>query len=186
MQETFHDPDAGGDQLVLEAVDDTVTARPYLGWHELAHAGHQDILVMRAVEDADDARRWELAPDAPQEVVLALSRRGLGERVVAHAHRVDQAQNMLDGAPLTSGVHTLQHEQHAAPTAEMPLGVELRLQLGQGRLELAYRRLGVRLARAGEARRCLRGDTRNARRASGEAQQVTDSLRVPRSRCGHW
>src|SRR5699024_3972481 len=91
----------------------------------------EDILIVGAVEDADEPRRRQLLADAPQEVVLQLLRGRLLEGGDAHPLRVDLADHMAHDAALAGGVHALQHQQHAAPVTTTTSGEEPLLQLRQ-------------------------------------------------------
>ena len=84
------------------------------------HAHDQDLLVVRAVEDAD-APALGQAPDvAPQEVVVELLRRGLLERGHLAALRIDAGHDVLDRAVLAGRVHRLKDQQQGPAI----LGVE--------------------------------------------------------------
>src|SRR5215470_3064344 len=73
----------------------------------LMHAYDQDLLVVRAVENADMPTRGE-APDVPpEEIVIEIRCRGLLERENLAALRVETRHDMLDGAVLPCGVHDL-------------------------------------------------------------------------------
>ncbi len=85
-------------------------------------ADGDDLLVVRAVEDADLAAggQRELAP--PQPVVRQLHLARLLERGHPHALRVQAAHDVLDRAVLARGVHRLEdHEQRPAPLGVQPL-----------------------------------------------------------------
>ena len=87
-----------------------------------AHAHGDDVLVVGAVEDPDDAGVGEAPPDPPQEVVAALLGSRRAERGDAHALRVHLTDDVAHRASLAGGVEALQHEQHAPCTALAPLG----------------------------------------------------------------
>jgi hypothetical protein len=110
------------------------------------HPNHDHVLIVGAVEDADNSRRWQSPLHPPQEMMLALLAGRLLERVILHAHGIHEPEDMLDRGSLASGVHALEDEQQAAPATGMPLGVELLLQVRQVRTKVANRRCGVGLS----------------------------------------
>ena len=116
---------------------------------ELLDAHDEHVLVVRAVEDADLAALREHVVDAPEEVVRELGRaRGL-EAGDAHAHRVEAAERVLDGAVLARGVHALQHDEQCAPVlghqhrGELRHALEALRRLRARRLLVAEAELGV-------------------------------------------
>ena len=74
-------------ERLLEALDRAVAPRPGPPVGELQDADGHDVLVVRAVEDAEHARLRELAADAPQEVVRELLGRRALEGGDVHAAR---------------------------------------------------------------------------------------------------
>ncbi len=73
----------------------------------MVDAHHQHILVLRAIEDADDALGGRAFVDAPEEVVGELLGGGLLEAGDVTADRVHRRHDVLDGAVLARGVHAL-------------------------------------------------------------------------------
>lgn len=107
----------GVGQGLLEAVDLLVAPVDLGGGCEAPDAGDQDVLIVRAVEDAQFAGERERLLHAPQEGVCAFLGRGCLERRDPAAGRVEQADDVLDRAALAAGVHALEDEQDAAPVA---------------------------------------------------------------------
>ena len=95
--------------------------------------------------------------DAPEEVVGELGRVRRLEAGDAHAHRVEAAEAVLDGAVLARGVHALQHDEHGALVLGHQHRRELRHALGA--LGRAARARSPR--RAGRA--CASGGGRRGR-----------------------
>jgi hypothetical protein len=113
------------------------------------HAHHQDLLVIRAVEDADAAAFGQAARGPPEEVVVQLLRRGLLERIHLAPLGVDPGHHVFDHAVLARRVHGLEDQQDRP----LVLGVQLLLQiveLLQPLLEMALA-VFLRLEAAGEA-----------------------------------
>ncbi len=84
------------------------------------HAHDEDLLVVRAVEDADAPALRQALDVAPHEVVVEVLPRGLLEREHLAALRIDARHDVLDGAVLAGRVHRLKHEQQRPAV----LGVE--------------------------------------------------------------
>src|SRR5688572_3362899 len=72
MEEELEDRDSVLAEHALEVVDLLIPLRPHGAGNEIAHANHEHILVMRAVEDADGALRRSRVMDAPEIVVAQL------------------------------------------------------------------------------------------------------------------
>ena len=90
------------------------------------HAHDEDLLVVRAVEDADLAATRQGPGVAPEVVVVDLLGGGHLEGVHGDALRVDAAHDVADGAVLAGGVEGLEHDQDAVGV----LGGEASLILG--------------------------------------------------------
>ena len=84
------------------------------------HPDHQHVLVVRAVEDADEPFARGGPADAPEEIVGQLVDAGLLERGDLAALRIEALHHVADRAVLAGGVHALQHQQQRAAV----LGVE--------------------------------------------------------------
>ena len=76
-----------------------------------------DLLVVRAVEDADPAPLGSVLGDAPQEGVVELLGRRLLERDDLHALRVDARHDVLDRRVLAGRVHRLEDDQQRVGVA---------------------------------------------------------------------
>src|SRR5688572_9975267 len=131
-------------QHVLEVVDLVVAGRPDLLRHEAIYARHEDILVVRSVEDPDHPLRRHLAVDAPEEVVTQLQLRGLLEAGDGAPLWVHRGQHLADRAVLTGGVTALEHDEQRAA----PVGPEDALELRDARRLLCTETLELLLAPA--------------------------------------
>ena len=122
----------------LEGIDLVVALLDLILGRELAHPADQHVLVMRAVEDADEAaaRRGDMR--APEEIVRQFFLARLLERGDDDAERAGLLEDVLDGAVLAGGVDALQHHQQRA----LAFGVEPVLQLVDGRAVLDALLLG--------------------------------------------
>src|SRR6266536_3325804 len=138
VQEELPDDRAVPGQMALEGVDVVVPlfpdalryelAREHLRLEDLAvNADDEDFLIVRAVEDADDAPLRQVPGRAPEKIVVELLGRGFLEGVDLHALRVDTGQDVFDRSILARGVHPLEDEQKSPPV----LRGELVLQLQQ-------------------------------------------------------
>src|SRR5450759_4317868 len=116
-------------QRLFEPVDHGITALDRLGLGERVHACDQYVIVVGAVEDADDADVRQMLADPPQEAVTFFFRGGSLESGDLDPLRVEVADHVGDGAVLASRVHRLQHDQQRS----LVLRVEPLLELEQTR-----------------------------------------------------
>ena len=140
MEEELDDLRPGPVEVALEGVDVFVARLPEalvalsrrepLGLEPLGvHLECDDLLVVRAVEDADATAFGERVRDAPQEVVVEFLGRGLLERDHLDALRVDSRHHVLDRRVLAGRVHRLQDDEQRVPVArpqELLCGRQLR------------------------------------------------------------
>ena len=168
VQEALHDRRAVRRERLLEALDRAVAPRPGPPVGQLQDADGHDVLVVRAIEDAEHARLRELAADPPQEVVRELLGRRALEGGDVHAGGIDLPQDVADRPALPGRVHALQDEQHLPVAARAAVGVEPLLEVGELRAELRERVAALRLAaleagcRAGVDRREVQSGRRRA------------------------
>ena len=100
------------------------------------HPHDQHVLVVRAVEDADEALARRSAIDAPKEIVGKLFDAGLLERRHLAALRIEALHHVADRAVLAGRVHALQHQQQRAaafgvkPVAEVVELGDVLIELG--------------------------------------------------------
>ena len=74
-------------------------------------ARHEDLFVVRAVEDADPATLGKHPLAAPKEVMPELLGRGLREAADVDPLRVDPSHHLLYGAVFPGRVRPLEHEE---------------------------------------------------------------------------
>ena len=138
VEEDLHDRRALLDQHALPLAD---LPRPllhdFLG-REPEDVDRDDVLVVRAVEDADLPPLRRHGVHAPEVVVRKLGCRRRAERVHLDPLRVHAGEDAADDAVLASAVEPLEHEQQAA----LALGVESLLE----QLDLALELLGALVA----------------------------------------
>ena len=168
VQEALHDRRPVRRERLLEALDRAVAPRPGPPVGQLQDADGHDVLVVRAIEDAEHARLRELAADPPQEVVRELLGRRALEGGDVHAGGIDLPQDVADRPALAGRVHALQDEQHLPVAARAAVRVEPLLEVGELRAELRERVAALRLAaleagcRAGVDRREVQSGRRRA------------------------
>ena len=122
--------------ISLEVVDLVVARRPLFLAQQLVDARNEDVLVVRAVEDADHPARRNLRVDAPEKIVTRLD---VGRRLEARdgaALRIDRGEDFANRAVLAGGVAPLQNDEQRVAR----VGVEDALQLGDS-LDLLFGRL---------------------------------------------
>ena len=126
VKEELDDLRPGPGEVALEAVDVLIAFLPEVlvalaGREPLrleplgVHLECDDLLVVRAVEDADATAFGKRFRDAPEVVVVELLGRGLLERDHLHALRIDARHHVLDRRILAGGVHRLQDDEQRVP-----------------------------------------------------------------------
>ena len=111
VEQELEDDDVVRGQHGFERVDVGVAGRPHLLGHAAVYAGHQDVLVVRPVEDADHAEVRHLLVDAPEEIMVLLELGGRLEARHVAALWIDRAEHLANGAVLAGGIATLEHDQ---------------------------------------------------------------------------
>ena len=137
-------------QHLLEVVDLVVAGRPDLARDEAVDADHEDVLVVRAVEDPDLALARRVPVDPPQEVVAELLRGRDLERRDRAALRVECLHDLGDRAVLACGIDALEHDEDRVlrlrphPVLEAPQALHLVERRRHRRLlVVAERRAGI-------------------------------------------
>ena len=163
VEEELQDERAVADEVALELVDVVVSATPerfaaILAW-KLAQQfrmdpHHEDVLVVRAVEDPDPSPFRQGLHVAPEKVVIELLARRLLEREDLTALRVHAGHHVLDGAVLACGVGGLEHDEHrirvgrVEPLLRIREVVDVLLQeIRRARFQLALRQVPELLVR---------------------------------------
>ena len=113
VQVELEDDGSVGGEGVLPVVDLAQAAADGLFIELAVDARDQDILIVRAVEDADHAAGGKALLAAPEEVMLGFERGGRLEAGDVAALRVDAGEDVADGAVFAGGVHALQHDEHS-------------------------------------------------------------------------
>ncbi len=88
-------------------------APPHGLGREAVDPNRDDVLVVRAVEDAELAARRQRRVHTPEVVVRQLGRRGHLERGCAAAQRVQAPEDRANDAVLARRVDSLEHEEKA-------------------------------------------------------------------------
>src|SRR5215471_11315338 len=110
MEEEFQDDDVVAYQHLLEGIDFIKAMRELLRGKVAMDANHQNILIMRAVEDSDHAMSGNSTMDTPEKIVVKLFGRRLLETSDLATLRVHAGEDMADCAILTPGIESLQHD----------------------------------------------------------------------------
>jgi hypothetical protein len=147
VQEELDDDEPVVGEVALPVVDLLVAAAPDVGAPHLrgqllalqelgVDPDHEDLLVVRPVEDADLPAGRQLPGVAPEEVVVEFLGRGCLEAVHVHALGVDPAHHVPDGPVLAAGVQGLQADQHAVGVLRGQAGLVLGQQPDAGLQEV--------------------------------------------------
>ncbi len=121
-----------------------VARLPDLLRDQLFDAHDQHVLIVRAIENADESALWRVVVDAPQEIVgqLFLGRHAEAEHVAAL--RVKAVHHVADRAVLAPSVHGLEDDQQGV----LSLGVHQLLQVGHAPQVTLQLVAGLRLLHA--------------------------------------
>src|SRR5262249_26387158 len=111
VQIEFQDARAVLDQHFLEIVDQVVTLGPDRARNQVMNAYHEDILVVRAIENRDLPLRRSAHMDAPQKIVRAFDLARLLEPINERSLRIDAAEYVTDHAVFPGRVERLQDDQ---------------------------------------------------------------------------
>jgi hypothetical protein len=88
-----------------------VPSAPHLRRYERVHARHEDVLIVRPVEDDDFAGSRNLPVYPPQEVVGGFELSRFAECSHPRAARIEPAKHMTDRPVLAGRVHGLEHDE---------------------------------------------------------------------------
>src|SRR6266508_3409263 len=100
--------------MLFESIDLFVATFDHLGGHELFHLDDQNVFVMRAVEDTDEALRRNRFVDAPEIVVRPFLLGGGLERGDGDSDRPAFVEYRANGAILAAAVYPLQHDEQGS------------------------------------------------------------------------
>jgi hypothetical protein len=98
-------------EMLLEEIYLAIARLDSVHRYQPVHTGHQYILVMRSVEDADHPRWGYSFVDAPQKIMRQLARCWFLEVGRDGTDGVDRAEDTSNGAILAAGIRTLQDHQ---------------------------------------------------------------------------
>src|SRR6266536_3004928 len=100
-------------QQALKVVNGGVAATPDLLWHQVMHAHHQHVLIVGAIENADDTSAWYNPMHTPEEVMVQLPGCRYFKRTHLASLRIDSGENLVNRISLATGIHPLQHDKQA-------------------------------------------------------------------------
>src|SRR5271166_3578394 len=103
VQEELEDVRAVLEKALFEIIDQLITPLPDFLGNKLVYTHHEDVLVLRPIENDDLAFLRRLLLDAPEKVMLRLLFRGRFESMDARALWVHRAEDVIDGSVLPGG-----------------------------------------------------------------------------------
>jgi len=127
VQEELEDDDVVVKERALELVDVFEAAPDGLGGDELVDPRREDVLVVRAVEDADHAARGNGLVNAPEKIVACFEGRWDLEGGYVAPLGIDAGEDVADRAVFAGGIHSLEDDEQRPLLA----GIEDVLQAGQ-------------------------------------------------------
>jgi hypothetical protein len=134
----LEDEDVVVGEKALELVNVFEAAVGNIAGDELVDARREDVLVVRAVEDADHSTRWHLGVGAPEKVVAGFEWGGHLEGSDIAALGINSREDVADGAVLACGVHALEDDEQGLGLA----GIKDFLQISQLRAVCGEDRFG--------------------------------------------
>src|SRR2546421_7366551 len=96
-------------QKVLKVVNGPIPSPPHLFWHQVMHTHHQNILIVRAIENTDHASAWNDPVDPPEEIMYLFPGRRSLKRTHLASQRIDLRHNMANRAIFAARIHPLQY-----------------------------------------------------------------------------
>ena len=99
IEEALDQYDALLHQVVLPGIDLVIALPPHRLLNQIVDPHHQDVLVMGPVENANQTGRWQLALNAPQEMVCPLLLGRSLESLDLHSLGIDHADRVPDDSP---------------------------------------------------------------------------------------
>src|SRR5271154_1882761 len=94
-------------------------------FHELVHSHHEDVLVMRSIENHYFAFAWRTLVSAPKEIVSGLDLARLLEAEDRCPFRVHAAEEMSNHSVLAGGVERLQYDKKGLTTVRVKQVLQL-------------------------------------------------------------
>src|ERR1700730_3632557 len=100
-------------QQALKVVDGLVAATPGFLWHQVMHAHNQHVLIVGAIENANDTSAWSDPMHTPEEVMVQFPRGRNFKRTHLASLRLNSGENLVNRISLATGIHSLQHDEQA-------------------------------------------------------------------------
>src|SRR5438270_7084607 len=100
-------------QQALKVVYGSVAATPGFLWHQVMHAHNQHVLVVGAIENANDTSAWSDPVHTPQEVMVQFPGCRDFKRTHLASLRIDSREDLVNRISLATGIHPLQHDEQA-------------------------------------------------------------------------
>lgn len=122
-KEYFDDGASVRDQLRFESVDFVISRLPYLFRIGFVNARHDDIFIVRSIENGDPTILRQFPFDAPQIIVVLFLAFGSTETVIMHAHRIALAEYVTHDAAFAGSIHALQNNQQTTAGTFHSIGV---------------------------------------------------------------
>src|SRR6266567_7924757 len=113
MQVKFQNNHVVLSQQALKVVNGSIAATPGFLWHHVMYAHDQHVLVVRAIENANDPSAWSDSMHSPEEVVVQLPRGWDFKRTHLASLRIDAREDLTNRISLATGIHPLQHDEQA-------------------------------------------------------------------------
>src|SRR5947209_17064884 len=98
-------------QQALKVVNSGVATTPGFWWHQVMHAHNQHILIVGAIENANNPSAWSDPMHTPEEIMVQFSRCRDLKRTYLASLRIDVGEDLVNCISFTTGIHPLQHDK---------------------------------------------------------------------------
>src|SRR5207248_7820588 len=92
-------------QQALKVVNGCVAATPVFLWHQVMHAHHQHVLIVGAIENANDTFSWSDPMHTPEEVMVQFPRGRDFKRTHLASLRINSGEDLVNCISLATGIH---------------------------------------------------------------------------------
>ena len=122
-KEYFDDGASVRNQLRFESVNFVISRLPYFLRICFVNTRHDNIFILRSIENGNPAILRQFAFDAPQIIVVLFLTFGRTETVIMHTHRIALAEYVTYDAALAGSIHALQNNQQTTARPFHAIGI---------------------------------------------------------------
>src|SRR6266581_5394311 len=98
-------------QQTLKVVNGCVATTPGYLWHQVMHTHDQHVLVVGAIENANDTSAWSDPMHTPEEVMVLFPRGRDFKRTHLASLRIDSGEDLVNRISFATAINYLQHDK---------------------------------------------------------------------------